>query len=151
MITLDLDTQHTRTSALVRTAQAVSAADGSEAEVFLSGQVTVSDSVTELPISDEQFQTTGTYRGIAPPIDQWTHEYERHFAILAEKEALGKLIFSEKNELNRLSDQRRALKNPRTGQELLWEYEQRKLTRNLVEALTLYVHFHQPARGAQPA
>ena len=83
--------------------------------------------------------------------DEWTAEKEQRFALLAEREALGKLSPSENKELEALSTARRALKNPRSGGELIWEYEQRKITRDLVDALTRYVTFHKRPRRSPSA
>jgi hypothetical protein len=147
--TLDFDTRHIRSSVPVQAIEATVAADASGVEFSPLDRITVSDFSAELfSDDDEPSKATETHNGIIPPTEEWTNERERRFAILAEREAFGKLAVLEKDELNRLSFQRRGLKNPRTGEELLWEYEQRKLTRNLVEALTRYVHFHQPARSA---
>lgn len=148
--TVDFETRHIRSNDHARTVEAAVATGVSTAEFSTLERIIVSDFSAEL-VPDDQFKATEIKNGIVPPIEEWTHERERHFAVLAEKEALGKLTVVEKDEINRLSFLRRGLKNPRTGEELLWEFEQRKLTRNLVEALTQYVHFHQPARGSSPA
>lgn len=145
--TVDFETRHVRSSDHVRTVEASVATDVSMAEFSVLERIMVSDFSVEL-VPNGQSKATEINNGIVPLVEEWTHERERHFAVLAEKEALGKLTPAEKEEINRLSFLRRGLKNPRAGEELLWEYQQRKLTRNLVEALTQYVHFHQPARGS---
>ena len=70
--------------------------------------------------------------------------YEKRFLDLAGKEATTNLAQAEQVELERLSQLRRGLKNPRRGEELVWEYEQRELTRDLINALSRYVTFHNP-------
>jgi hypothetical protein len=79
-----------------------------------------------------------------PPSEVWDAAKEKKYYRLVEREALGKLRHTESQELERLAAQRRTRKNPRTGEEVIKEFEQRQLTRSLVEALTKYVKFHQP-------
>jgi hypothetical protein len=76
---------------------------------------------------------------------EWTPAHEKAFLDLAGREATGQLSPEGGLKLERLSQQRRGLKNPRRGEELLWEYEQRELTRDLISALSRYVTFHTPA------
>ena len=146
--TVDFETRHVRSSDHLRVIEAVVATNVSGADFPTLERITVSDFSAEIVSDSEQSKATEIQNGIVPPIEEWTREREQRFANLVEKEALAKLTSPEKAEIERLSLLRRGLKNPRTGEELLWEYEQRKLTRNLVEALTRYVHFHQPARGS---
>jgi len=75
----------------------------------------------------------------------WTPGHEERFLGLAGKEATASLAPVEQVELERLSRLRRGLRNPRRGEELVWEYEQRELTRDLITALSRYVTFHNPA------
>lgn len=151
MITLEFDFQRAHANAFSRRAEAVLAVDGSEVEFTPLGRGAASDPVTELQVVDEPTQITEARSEIVLPDDRWTCEREQRFAKLAEREVLGTLKPGEKDELEHLSNTRRALKNPRDGEELLWEYEQRKLTRDLVEALNRYVSFHQTARRSQSA
>jgi hypothetical protein len=149
--TVNFEIRHIHSSDYVRAIEAAVATDVSGAEFSTLERITVSDFSTELVPDDKQSKATEIRDGIIPPIEEWTRAREQQFTKLVEKEAIGKLTVDEKAEIERLSFLRRGLKNPRTGEELLWEYEQRKITRNLVEALTQYVHFHQPARSASPA
>jgi hypothetical protein len=80
---------------------------------------------------------------------EWTPESERRFIRMAEKKAVGELSFKAKVEFERLSEIRRRLKNPRTGQEIIAEYEQRMLTRDLVAALEKYVSFHKSSNKSR--
>lgn len=75
---------------------------------------------------------------------EWTPAQEKKFLNLAGREATGTLSPQDAAELERLAQLRRVLKNPRRGEELLWEYEQRELTRDLISALRRYVTFHHP-------
>ena len=54
-------------------------------------------------------------------------------------------VKGEKVELERLARLRRGMRNPRPGEELVQEYEQRELTRDLIKALDRYVRFHKAA------
>jgi hypothetical protein len=73
----------------------------------------------------------------------WTRQLEDKFYRLAQKDALHQLSLAGRIELERLVAYRRQLKNPRTGEEVVAEYEQRMLTRNLVVALSQYVKWHK--------
>jgi len=77
---------------------------------------------------------------------EWTKDQERRFSQLAGEEAVGTLTGSGRKELERLLALRRRSKNPRRGEELVMEYEQRRLTTDLIKALERYVKFHQGAR-----
>lgn len=81
----------------------------------------------------------------------WTPVHEKRFLDLAGREATGELTPQDSADLERLSHMRRGLKNPRRGEELLWEYEQRQLTRDLISALSRYVTFHNPPSYSSPA
>ena len=76
-------------------------------------------------------------------ITEWTPRLEAKFRRLAEDKSLRKLSLRGKIEFERLMALRRYLKNPRKGEEVILEYQQRMLTNELVKALTQYVHFHQ--------
>ena len=51
----------------------------------------------------------------------WTPVHEKRFLDLAGREATGELTPQDSADLERLSHMRRGLKNPRRGEELLWE------------------------------
>lgn len=110
-------------------------------------------------VSDESIQTNeGLEQSFGIPSDhksnkdsfalsdpnEWDSKLEARFLRLVEKKALGHLSLNALIEFERLSEQRRRLKNPRTGEEIIAEYEQRMVTRNLVKALAQYVKFHKP-------
>jgi len=74
---------------------------------------------------------------------EWTAKEESKFNRLAERKALAKLTLKENVDLEILAAIRRQLKNPRTGEEIIAEYEQRMITRNLVKVLAEYVTWHK--------
>ncbi len=79
---------------------------------------------------------------IPEPIE-WTPKLEAKFNRLAQSKALNQLSIIANVEFEKLSAYRRQLKNPRTGEEVIAEYEQRMLTRDLVQALANYVNWHK--------
>ena len=81
----------------------------------------------------------------------WDEASARLFDHLVEKEALGTANKSELNELENLSALRRQTEMPRTGEEVLREYEQAQLIRNLLCSLTSYVQFEQETTRGQGA
>ena len=92
---------------------------------------------------DKTFEeTTGKSQPVAPEFQEWTPALEAKFRRLTEDKALKRLSLKAKVEFERLAAVRRRLHNPRSGEEVMAEYEQRMLTRNLVSALTQYVEFH---------
>lgn len=79
--------------------------------------------------------------------EEWNSEMQTSFHALAVKEALGNISPEEKSRLDELAATRRNLKNPRTGDEVLWEYQQRRLTNDLLNSLKRYVEFHEGPRA----
>jgi len=67
---------------------------------------------------------------------------------LAIAEAVGELDAEEAFELELLTVARRAHHRPRSGDEILWEFEQRRITRTLLDTLSRYVEFYE---GTDPA
>ncbi len=80
---------------------------------------------------------------------EWTPDLERRFQRMAEDKAVNRLNLSKKVEFEKLHALRRRLKYPRTGEEVIAEYKQRMLTRNLVQALAEYVEFHNTANNSR--
>jgi|GEM_PF-4877303 len=83
-------------------------------------------------------------RSEPPGPAEWTPELESKFARMAERNALSQLNLHETIRFEKLSALRRQLRNPRKGEEVMAEYEQRVLTHDLVNALSKYVHWHAP-------
>jgi hypothetical protein len=118
-----------------------------------TGAFTAGDKLTHEPVGitaaslsqvspgdgQESFET----RIVVAPAQEWTPRLEQRFLRLAEKEALGKLSLDEARRLEELTTLRNALKVPRSGEEVLREYEQRKVTNDLVVALQRYVQFYK--------
>jgi hypothetical protein len=143
MIAIDFNSREVQANAFSQTAEVFSVEDGSESELFLPNRVAASNVVAELLAVGIPDQTTEGQKEFAIPDEDWSAKHDHRFAVLAEREAFDQLSLDDKKELEHLAKLRRTLKNSRRGEELLWEYEQRKLTRGLVEAITRYVHFHQ--------
>src|ERR1700741_4434856 len=79
-----------------------------------------------------------------PPIEkQWTEADNRRFEDLAIQEAVGGLSAEEAQELEELATLRRFLERPRSGDEVLWEFEQRRRTNELLTTLRRYVEFYE--------
>jgi hypothetical protein len=76
-----------------------------------------------------------------PVVSEWDRKADRRFLDLADREAKGTATAQELEELEALSDLRRRFEAPHTGQEVLREYEQHQLVRNLLQSLTRYVEF----------
>jgi hypothetical protein len=85
-----------------------------------------------------------------PPdlLDKWSEAEQIRFRELAIEEAVGELPPEELVELEQLTALRRAFEHPRSGDEILWEFEQRRRTRDLLQTLRRYVEFYE---GADPA
>jgi hypothetical protein len=79
--------------------------------------------------------------------EMWTKSLDREFLELAERAAFLNATEEEMKRFAQLQVLRRQLKHPRTGEEVIWEYKQRQLTRQLVSALKEYVHFHQESNN----
>jgi hypothetical protein len=74
---------------------------------------------------------------------RWTEADDKRFHELAVAEAVGELSQEEAGELGQLTALRRAYQNPRTGEEVLWEYHQRLRMTDLIESLNRYVRFYE--------
>jgi hypothetical protein len=82
------------------------------------------------------------------PIEEWTTALQTEFRQLAIKEAEDKISRKEVNRLEELSTLRRVHQHPRSADEVLWEFEQRKLTKHLLATLKSYVEFYEGASEA---
>jgi hypothetical protein len=72
---------------------------------------------------------------------EWNTKSAARFKDLVEKEALGTAMPEEIAQLESLAGLRRRAVIPRTGEEVLREYEQGQLVRDLLRSLTRYVEF----------
>lgn len=77
----------------------------------------------------------------------WTKQMGKRFDELARLEAFGKITPPQLSELEMLASDRRNLQYPRTAEEILWEYNQRRLTTNMVKAVQEYAKFHECANS----
>jgi hypothetical protein len=87
---------------------------------------------------------------VVEPVDteHWSAEKGQRFKYLAENESLGELSIEELGELESLTRLRRFEKYPRTADEILWHRRQQKVTSGLVQALQMYVDFHEIPHNA---
>lgn len=150
MIILHIDPSEMRSSGASQVMQALVAEDATTGDLRAPARGAASDPVEQWLVGEEELDGVSSPRpNIELPDLEWTAERERQFAGLAGREAMGVLSRKEKLELERLAGLRRGMKNPRAGQDLLLEYEQRKVTRDLIKALDRYVKFHKAAGYAE--
>jgi hypothetical protein len=144
MTFLALDVSQFRASSLSSSVKGTYQPLASQVEVHAPQRVVVSnpDPVAEWTALGHNTEVSSPRVKFSLPDLEWTSKQEKRFLDLAGREATGLLSPGDLDELERLSQLRRGLKNPRRGEELLWEYEQRDLTRNLLSALSRYVTFH---------
>lgn len=93
-----------------------------------------------------RLQTENSFSGNRlefPDSPKWSPKLQHRFLRLAQEKALGHLSLEEKVEFEKLAALRRQTNYPQTGEEIVAEYEQRRLTRDLVQTLSKYVEFHQ--------
>jgi hypothetical protein len=76
-----------------------------------------------------------------PVASEWDNKSDRRFVDLVDREAKSVATTLELDELEVLSDLRRRFEAPRSGEEVLREYEQQQLVRDLLQSLTRYVEF----------
>ncbi len=79
---------------------------------------------------------------VKEPAKEWSKKMAKRFDELAILEAFGKLSAEQAGELERLAQDRRNLEYPRSAEEVLWEYKQRRITSNLVNAVREYAHLY---------
>jgi len=75
--------------------------------------------------------------------EDWTKQQNQKFQQLAVKEALGTISSKEIVELEYLSKQRRELESPRTGEEIIQEYQRIQITQDLLRSLRKFVNFYE--------
>lgn len=153
MIPFALDVSQLRASSLSSRIEGAYQPTSSQVELRAPERVVASnpDPVAEWnKLGRESEASVRTLKASLPDFE-WTAAKEKRFLDLAGQEATDRLSPAEATELEGLAQLRRALKNPRRGEELVWEYEQRALTRDLISALSRYVMFHNPAGHSSPA
>jgi len=97
---------------------------------------TVASVLTELA-GDQEVSSAVSF----PVAGEWDHKAGRRFFELVDREAKNLATVQELEELEELSNLRRRVEAPRSGEEVLREYEQHQLIRNLLQSLTRYVEF----------
>lgn len=102
--------------------------------------------LSSLPQADEAPSVPSLHDNLQ---EGWTPTHQKRFHALAVKEALDSLSPQEANELRALSDRRRQEESPRTGEEVIREFKQYQLTRNLIKALSQFVDFYEPTSSSQ--
>lgn len=112
------------------------------------------DQIVSTETSSKSFELppldNGTQMPVLPEVDEkWSAKLERQFLRLAERKALGTLEPTEAYEFKQLSDLRMQLKVPRSGEDVLRSFQQRKLTHDIISALQRYVEFHATARSSK--
>jgi hypothetical protein len=103
----------------------------------------VSDSFSGLISLSEELETSTAIK--LPIAAKWDKAAEKRFLALVDREANDIATTDEIEELERLADLRRRSEIARTGEEVLREYEQHQLIRNLLYSLTRYVKFIENA------
>jgi hypothetical protein len=77
------------------------------------------------------------------PATEWTRPMAKRFEELAILEAHNKISSPQLAELEELAKARRYLQYPRSPEEVLWEYKQRRITAELVSAVQRYAKFYE--------
>lgn len=146
MIPFALDVSQLRASSTSSRFEGAFESVASEVELLAPERVIASnlDPVAEWTALGRESEASVRTLKVSLPELEWTPAQEKKFLNLAAREAIDSLSSAETAELEKLAQIRRGLKNPRRGEELLWEYEQRELTRDLISALSRYVTFHNP-------
>ena len=109
------------------------------------GDGAIDQELLTIPVPKEQeLASTPPANFLIPP--EWNARSAARFDQLVEKEALGFATPEDIEQLEGLSTLRRRAIVPRTGQEVMREYEQGQLIRDLLRSLTRYAEFaKQPA------
>ena len=82
-----------------------------------------------------------------PPVkSEWTPADAKEFQVLSKAAIDGGLNQQQAREFLYLQEQKRRLCNPRPVEEIVWEYNQKQVTKRLTDALNEYVEFFTPAR-----
>lgn len=97
---------------------------------------------------DGQSASVGAVLQFRSDADQWEEAEKKRFHDLAVEEAVGTLTPDEEAEFGQLTLLRRTFQHPRSGDEILWEFEQRRRTSELLETLRKYVEFYDGANSA---
>lgn len=91
------------------------------------------------PIEIEYESDSSVQIEILLPVSEWTNALEREFLSLAVTSATGKACAAQEQRLASLQATRRRLVYPRKTEEIITEYQARRTTRELADALQKYV------------
>ena len=89
-------------------------------------------------------EKVSSYEVLMPVNQEWDRKTQRRFKSLAVHEALGTLTADDLEELEQLDSLRERKLSPPSGTEVLRQYRSRRITADLIKALTRYVEFHAP-------
>jgi hypothetical protein len=124
-------------------------ADSAKAAVVSPRDMT-GEAVAEIPLAIDFQETAEINAPTTFPVQiEWDNATAHRFKQLAEREALGIASSEEIKELEYLSGIRRRSEAPRSGEDVLREYEQGQLIRNLLQSLKRYVEFEQRTASAK--
>ena len=84
---------------------------------------------------------------VSIPYTEWTPRLEGEFVRLVKLSALQRISPQQALRLEDLRASRRILKNRRNPDEIAWEHQKRKATKELLTALQKYAKFHDPANS----
>jgi hypothetical protein len=135
-------------AALIQTPPAHGESSASPHTVTINENVSESATEHDFVLPKSIGDSGATPEIILPPVPEWTPKHEKRFLRLAECEALGTITLKEKNELEQLSASRYQLKTPRSGEQVVLEFQQRRATHELLQALEKYVALQKTTRGS---
>jgi hypothetical protein len=129
-------TNRFRNADVVTAVEVISSADPQPTAAILT--VSPAPNERNVPVDNQSNKSQVEF----PESAEWTPRLRDRFAKLAKMKAIGRLALNQRIEFEKLSALRRR-NYPRSGEEIIAEYEQRVLTRGLVQAFTNYVEFHK--------
>lgn len=135
-------------AALIQTPPAHGVSSTAPHSVSINEDVSEASAECDFSLPKNVEDIGATLEIIVPPVPEWTPKHEKRFFRLAEFEALGTLAPKEKTELEQLTSSRYQLKTPRSGEQVLLEFQQRRVTHGLLQALEKYVAFQKATRGS---
>lgn len=112
----------------------------------------LSDLEDPAPLSDgsEEHSYTANNTLLLPDQpEHWSKSLERKFDELLIRVTTKKITPEEQDDLARLRVLRRTLHHPRSGDEIMQEYERNRIIKDMVRSLNVYVRFNQTSRFAR--
>ena len=83
------------------------------------------------------------------PEVRWDSGAAKRFALLVERRALEQITPNQEFEFKELVQARRAVISPRTGEEVIRQYEADRLAEELINNLQRYVRFHNRTKSGE--